>query len=605
MGNGARGPLAAKIILAIALLGGAWTLIASLAFLVGTGLIGQFAHPFYQWWTYFFLDRDNVVVALWLEISAGVATAIILVFAIALVFGRRRRVGPSLRPRLFGGQAEPIRGVTDNHGHAAWKDMRDVRKLFPGPTKEYGGLVVGEAYRVDQDRVAKVPFDPEDTRTWGQGGKAALLIDPCRLGPTHSLVCAGSGAFKSQSAVMNLLYWTGSAVVLDPAGELGNMTAAERRRMGHTVHVLSLRDTVGFNVLDWIDMRHPEATTNIKSVTQWICGDGAVDSRDDSSDFFKSRGRALVSVLLAHMLSDPTTPDDLKSVATMRSAISLASGETRKILKGIHASSPSRYARDQAGPLMDLVDETWSGVHSSADDMTEWLTNEAAAAIVSGSTFKSADLLNGKTTVFLSLTLNALKTMPGLARAVIGALTNSAYEANGAVSGRILFLLDEVARLGRIGILETARDAGRKFGITLQLLYQSVGQIEQQWGREGKRAWYDGVSHRTYAAIADPETARELEDAFGTYGVMATSEGNNTGTSGKSFETGSRSRGANASYHEISRPLIRKDELMQDCRTDEAFIVMRGARIRCGRAISFRRAEKQRLAPSGFRQAAE
>jgi hypothetical protein len=74
--------------------------------------------------------------------------------------------------------------------------------------------------------------------------------------------------------------------------------------------------------------------------------------------------------------------------------------------------------------------------------------------------------------------------------------------------------------------------------------------------------------------------------------VMATSEGSNSGISGRNFEAGSRSRGSTANYHEISRPLIRKDELMSDVRTDEAFVIVRGARpLRCGRAIYVRRPE--------------
>ncbi|MFC7556407.1 type IV secretory system conjugative DNA transfer family protein [Pseudoroseomonas wenyumeiae] len=44
--------------------------------------------------------------------------------------------------------------------------------------------------------------------------------------------------------------------------------------------------------------------------------------------------------------------------------------------------------------------------------------------------------------------------------------------------------------------------------------------------------------------------------------------------------------------HEISRALIRPDELMQDVRGDEAFVFTRGAKpLRCGRAIYFRRSE--------------
>lgn len=264
----------------------------------------------------------------------------------------------------------------------------------------------------------------------------------------------------------------------------------------------------------------------------------------------------------------------------------------RKILEGIHADSKSPLARDYAGTLKGLVNETFSGIYASADEATAWLANPAFAAIVSGDSFRTADLRHGKTSVFLQMPLSALHTTPGLARCVIGALLNSAYEADGAVQGRILYLLDEAARLGPLRIVEVARDAGRKYGITLQLLYQSVGQLERQWGREGKREWYDGVSHRTYAAIQDLDTARELEETFGNYGVMATSQGSQTGTSGKSFETGSRSRGSNESYHEVSRALIRREELMNDTRTDEAFIVARSAKpLRCGRAIYFRRPE--------------
>ena len=89
--------------------------------------------------------------------------------------------------------------------------------------------------------------------------------------------------------------------------------------------------------------------------------------------------------------------------------------------------------------------------------------------------------------MFLQIPLGALQSTPAVGRVVIGALLNAAYEADGRVKGRILYLLDEAARLGPMKILETARDAGRKYGITLQLLYQSVGQLERQWGRDGKR----------------------------------------------------------------------------------------------------------------------
>jgi type IV secretion system protein VirD4 len=483
--------------------------------------------------------------------------------------------------------------------------MTKARDIFPGPLATFGGVVVGEAYRVDQGSVASVAFDPANKATWGKGGKAPLLVDPCRSGPTHSLVFAGAGSFKSTSAASTLLTWTGSAVVLDPSGELGPMLAGAHADMGHTVHQLRLRGATGFNVLDWIDIRSPLAATNVLSVVGWVCGDGPTGGggwRDKGSEFFEARGRAMVACLLSHMLWDPVLPPGLKTLRTLRFGLATPEIEMKKLLKGIHKDSPSPLARDFAGTLMGLVDETFSGVYANADESTSWLANPAFASIVSGDTFRSLDLLGGKVTVFLEIPLAALQSAPAVGRVVIGALLNAAYEADGRVKGRILYLLDEAARLGPMKILETARDAGRKYGITLQLLYQSVGQLERQWGRDGKREWYDGVSHRSYAAVQDLDTARELEETFGHYAVMATSEGSNRGSSGKSFEVGSRSRGANTSYHEISRPLIRREELMNDCRTDEAFVIIRGAKpLRCGRAIYFRRPElAARIAANRF-----
>lgn len=591
MATAPRSLLVPKILVGLLFGTAAWTVIASLVFLIGTHLISQFAHPFYQWWTYLLYAPPDPRVILWLKIGAGVATAVVLVFSAALLL-RGRTLGPSLRSNVLAGTPQPMRGATDNHGHADWLTISKAREIFPGPSGEYGGVVVGEAYRVDQDSVAAVTFDPRKKSTWGKGGKAPLLIDPCTSGPTHSLVFAGAGSFKSVSAASTLLTWTGSCVVLDPSGELGPMLAGAREDMDHTVHQLGLREATGFNVLDWIDIESPLAITNILSVVGWVCGDGQVGGKDKGNDFFEARGRALVACILAHMLWDPAIPAELKTLRTLRRGIATPEKEMKGMLERIHADSQSSLARDYAGTLMGLVEETFSGVYANADEGTSWLANPAFASIVSGNSFKSSDLLTGKVSVFLQITLGALQSTPAIGRVVIGALLNAAYEADGRVSGRILYLLDEAARLGPMKILETARDAGRKYGITLQLLYQSVGQLEKQWGREGKREWYDGVSHRTYAAVQDLDTAKELEETFGNYAVMATSAGSNTGTSGKLFEPGSRSRGDNTSYHEISRPLIRREELMNDCRTDEAFVVIRGARpLRCGRAIYFRRRE--------------
>jgi len=497
--------------------------------------------------------------------------------------------GPGFRR----GKAGVLRGKSDNHGHADWLSMDGARELFPGADPVYGGIVVGEAYRVDRDDVARQGFDPTDPKTWGRGGSSPLLIDPCRSGPTHAMVVAGSGGYKTTSVgVPTLLSWTASAVVLDPSREIAPMVERFRReRLGHRTITLdpSVPQVDGFNVLDWIDTTSPLAEANVEAVVGWITGEtkGRVTS---GAEFFRESAKGLIACIIADTLWDPAMPDEEKTLAHVRQVLVTPEGEMRKVLKAIHAGSASSLARDLAGSLMGLVDETFSGVYANAAKDTRWLSIPAFARLVSGSSFRSAEVASGKLTVFVQIPLKTLQATPALGRIVIGALLNAVYEADGNVRGRVLFLLDEVARLGFMGVIEAARDAGRKYGITLLLLYQSLGQVTEQWGREGLRAWYDSTSWRLFAAIQDPETARELSALCGEYGVVATAQGDTQGTQGRAGALGSKSSGHSQNRSEIKRALIRPDELLQDTRADEAFVIVRGSKpLRCGRAIYFRR----------------
>jgi type IV secretion system protein VirD4 len=582
----ATGKLIIKIGFGLILFAIAWTVVASFVFLLGTGLLHDFPHPFWQWWLYALNFDGNPRVVLWLKISGAAGALPPLVMLAAIITRGRQVIGPRLRRPLFGGRVASPLAVTDNHGHAEWMTMERARERFAGVNQEFGGIVVGEAYRVDEDKAASARFDPENPRTWGQGGKSPLLIDACREGPTHSLVVIGSGGFKTTTAISTLLHWTGSAVVLDPACEIAPMLRDARIAMGHKVYEIEPSSTLGFNVLDWIDITSPLFPTNVDSVVSWVCGD-VKPGANKNDDFFDSMGRNVVRCFLAHILFSDMTRQDLKTLRSVRKAISEPTATIRSALQNIYENSECGYARELAGPLYGLVNETFSGVIGNAAEQTTWLANGAFAGLVSGDvpnmSFKSTELLNGKTTIFLKMPLKVLETTPGISRTIIGALLNAAYEADGNLSGRILYLLDEAARLGYMKILETARDAGRKYGITMQLLYQSSGQIVDQWGEQGKRSWYEGVSYRCYAAVQDLDTATELENSFGTYGVMASSEGNNTGRSGKALGASNLSRGSNISYHEISRPLIRKAELMHDTRDDEMFVLTRGSPpLRCG-----------------------
>ena len=154
-------------------------------------------------------------------------------------------------------------------------------------------------------------------------------------------------------------------------------------------------------------------------------------------------------------------------------------------------------------------------------------------------------------------------------------------------------VVDEVARLGFMTSLARARDAGRKYGITLVMIYQSEGQLLEQWGDDGKAAWFESVTWRSYSAIADITQAKSISEACGEHGVVTTSQADGKGVSRRQpLQLGTRSKNESATRSEQRRRLITADEIVQDMRTDEQIVFVRGRKLlRCGRAIYFRRAD--------------
>jgi type IV secretion system protein VirD4 len=132
---------------------------------------------------------------------------------------------------------------------------------------------------------------------------------------------------------------------------------------------------------------------------------------------------------------------------------------------------------------------------------------------------------------------------------------------------------------------EEARDRGRKYGITLMLMYQSVGQLERHFGKDGATSWIDGCAFASYAAIKALETARNVSAQCGEMTVEVEGKSRNVGWSNSN--SGSR---RSESLNLQRRPLIMPHEITQQMRKDEQIIIVQGHDpIRCGRAIYFRR----------------
>ncbi len=478
--------------------------------------------------------------------------------------------------------SDPVkRAKRGTFGDADWLTMSAAAKLFPPD----GEIVVGERYRVDKETIRDVPFDPADRETWGSGGTAPLLTYKQDFDSTHMLFFAGSGGFKTTSNVVpTALRYTGPLICLDPSTEVAPMVVEHRTQsLGRECMVLDPTNPVtGFNVLDWIETsKHKEE--DIVAVAHMLLSESA---RFESStgSYFQNQAHNLLTGLLAHVVLSPEYAGR-RNLRSLRQIVSEPEPSVLAMLRDIQETSASAFIRETLGVFTNMTEQTFSGVYSTASKDTQWLSLDDYAALVCGRSFKSSDLVAGKRDVFLNIPAAILRSYPGIGRVIIGSLINAMTQADGAFQRRALFMLDEVDLLGYMRVLEEARDRGRKYGITLMLMYQSVGQLERHFGKDGATSWIDGCAFASYAAIKALETARNVSAQCGEMTVEVEGKSRNVGWSNSN--SGSR---RSESLNLQRRPLIMPHEITQQMRKDEQIIIVQGHDpIRCGRAIYFRR----------------
>ncbi|OAE49169.1 Ti-type conjugative transfer system protein TraG [Agrobacterium tumefaciens] len=465
-------------------------------------------------------------------------------------------------------------------GDADWLPMSAAARLFP----DDGEIVIGERYRVDKELVHELPFDPNDPATWGRGGKAPLLTYAQDFDSTHMLFFAGSGGFKTTSNVVpTALRYRGPLICLDPSTEVAPMVVDHRReKLDREVVVLDPSNPImGFNVLDGIE-HSLKKEEDIVGIAHMLLSE-SLRFESSTGSYFQSQAHNLLTGLLAHVMLSPEYAGR-RNLRSLRQIVSEPETSVLAMLRDVQEHASSAFIRETLGVFVNMTEQTFSGVYSTASKDTQWLSLDNYAALVCGNTFKSSEIAGGKKDVIINIPASILRSYPGIGRVIIGALINAMIEADGAFTRRALFILDEVDLLGYMRVLEEARDRGRKYGVSMMMMYQSVGQLERHFGKDGAVSWIDGCAFASYAAIKALDTARNVSAQCGEMTVEVKGSSRNMGWNTKNRA----SRSENITFQR--RPLIMPHEITQSMRKDEQIIIVPGhSPIRCGRAIYFRR----------------
>ena len=245
----------------------------------------------------------------------------------------------------------------------------------------------------------------------------------------------------------------------------------------------------------------------------------------------------------------------------------------------IAETSKSKRARHLANRLRETnkSEKTWASLMFTVGAATGWLADDAYAGIVSGDSFKTCDVLDAKTVIFVNLPLRTLIATPAIGRAVMGALFNAVLHADGkGLQNRVLFELEEGGLLGPMDEILLCYRTGRKYGAIMHYSLLAEDDLKAAWGEERANIIRNCSSWISYNSIQDPVTAKRLSEAMGTHGVMARSTGNNQSSNKPwGLYMPSSSHGSVENEHEIKRNLCNADEVLRSP-PDRMWVLARG-----------------------------
>jgi type IV secretion system protein VirD4 len=393
----------------------------------------------------------------------------------------------------------------------------------------------------------------------------------CSTPEHHTLIVARTRTGKGTRVIVpTLLRYGGSALVIDPKGENAAITAMVRKvQLGQSIHILNpwnelagTYDERGFkpatyNPLDILDRDDP----NVVAIAQTLAG-AICPAPANAKDRFWQGSAANVLTAVFLWLTD--RQDERKTLARAREIVSLTRKEfTTKYLTQMAASEAfSNAIREMAAPMIDLADETYSGVMSNLSESTKFLSDPQIKAATAQSSFSMEDLATKKATVYVVIPTERMDTQKTWLRIVIAAGMHIFKNPRAKLQHghRCLFLIDEFAALGRLDDLPRDIATMSGFGVDFALIVQGLDQLKDHYA-EARGTILSNCAYKWFCNVNDLDSAKYLSDTLGKKTVRTVSMSATLGGS-RSGHGASSSSSQTVSQSETGRSLLNPDEVL-------------------------------------------
>jgi len=348
----------------------------------------------------------------------------------------------------------------------------------------------------------------------------ALYLD----GDMPLITFGGAGSGKGRDVILhNILGYAGHLFVNDPKGELAASSLHHlhlQEKHGYCLNPFAMHVGApwflpqhGVNPLDVLQQGSPSLAADCKLIMEMMLP----KPKSGGDLYWIEKPREWGQVLLIWMVQrrgTVTLPEFYEVVSFIRSDPQ----KWQEIAKEMMVSDNLDVKRvvGEISEKRKNAPAEFEGVMGSLSNHLSFIGDPALSRCLAGSDFSLSVVASQSqpVNVYLIFPAEYMQMYAAFLRLIIGIAT--IYKSRAAGSPPVVFLIDEAAQLGYFEVLERGYSFGRGAGVRTWAFFQSMGQIEAHYGREGGRSMVSSAQLRQFFGVRDLDTAKYVSEMCGT-----------------------------------------------------------------------------------------
>ena len=451
-----------------------------------------------------------------LAIGAAIAHLVLYTGQIVLLRpGSRLSEGVNI---LTGG----VRRRRDDLGSAHFTDRAEYKRFA---NKHKGGLTLIGEFRGEE-------YKPNHYRILGD------LFSLSAEDAARGIITVGNpGSGKSQSVILPTIADSmrdgECLVVSDPQGELKHAVLDYARVTGHVViiHDPTDADCTRFNLVDGV-----ETVSNARALAEVLL------PSPNTNDFWSGAARALLAACMMRYGSVGQIVEKLGRLEELVADLEREQDDARFLVSDFidAAKNAPKQAAGVTATIMRALD-AWA--------------DRTVRGSTAKSDFTAAALVTSKRPIIIVLSVPG-RDRRALAPYLGATLTKLLLDLDsigeripgGALPRPVKFVLEEFPAMGNLSVIVEQANLVRKRRISFLLACQTVGQLQNIYGRDGAATLLAGMATQIIFGGADKETAQ----------YFSSLAGNQT----RVIEKAPRYPGADKTQQAVERPLLTHDQII-------------------------------------------